>query len=175
MNESKSQKPNTFGFLTILEVPELGHCGGLLLVNSIGRPIEFHCTAPINENRAKKILYGETYDAYLHCDQIGKALIAKSKLVPTVFVVDIPQLALLGKDIPTPILNIRKLSGNQPVDESQSRFSFDVGGFTLTAANTIENRSKIKSAIQQLSTSIPLDEPFERIAQAIDEAQAVVR
>ena len=64
----------------------------LLIVSHIGRPIEFHCSAPVVTNRAQKILYGRTYDNYLYCEQIGLSLIDKAKNKPPVYFADSHQL-----------------------------------------------------------------------------------
>ena len=37
----------TFGYLSAVESAEHGFFGGYLLVSPLGRPVEFHCTAPI--------------------------------------------------------------------------------------------------------------------------------
>ena len=75
-----------------MEIEGLGHCGGLLIVSHLGRPIEFHCSAPVVTNRAQKILYGKTYDHYLYCEQIGLSLIDKSKTKPPLIFADSIQL-----------------------------------------------------------------------------------
>ena len=56
----KTQKVSqpVLGFLTVLEHPQHGLFGGYLLLNLAGRPVEFHCTAPVKPNRAQQILYG---------------------------------------------------------------------------------------------------------------------
>ncbi len=46
MGVSDSKSPAALGFLTVLE-HESGLTGGYLLLNTLGRPLEFHCTAPI--------------------------------------------------------------------------------------------------------------------------------
>ena len=48
------------GFLTALEVSEVGYVGGLLITNHYGRPLEFQCTTPVQPNHTQKILYGPT-------------------------------------------------------------------------------------------------------------------
>ena len=88
MTQSNSISPVSFGFLTVVELPGIGHSGGLLIVSQIGRPIEFHCTAPVGANRAQEIMYGKTYNGFLYSDQIGTALVDKTKKRPHVFVTD---------------------------------------------------------------------------------------
>ena len=49
-----------------------------VLLNAAGRPLEFHCTAPIKPNRAQEILYGPTLESFLYGEQIGQTLIGQS-------------------------------------------------------------------------------------------------
>ena len=58
------------GFLTVVEHPEFGLFGGYLLLNWAGRPLEFHCTAPLKPNRAQEILYGPTLEPFLYGEQM---------------------------------------------------------------------------------------------------------
>jgi hypothetical protein len=91
--DAKSQP--ALGFLTVLEHPQHGLMGGYLVLNSSGRPLEFHCTAPIKPNRAQQILYGPTLEPYLFGEQIGQALVAKSAAPPLVVFTDLrPAMAV---------------------------------------------------------------------------------
>lgn len=76
MSDIKS-KP-AIGFLTVISDAEHGLFGGYLVLNRAGRPLEFHCTAPIKPNRAQEILYGPTLEPYLFGEQIGQTLIRKA-------------------------------------------------------------------------------------------------
>src|SRR5207344_1424341 len=78
----------SLGFLTVVENEELGLLGGYLLLNASGRPLEFHCTAPVKPNRTQEILYGPTLRPFLYGEQIGQTLLAKSKLTPLVVCTD---------------------------------------------------------------------------------------
>ena len=80
--DSKSQP--ALGFLTVLEHEQHGLVGGYLILNLAGRPLEFHCTAPVKPNRTQEILYGLTLKPYLYGEQIGQTLLSKSKLSPVV-------------------------------------------------------------------------------------------
>ena len=79
----KNTGPNSgcaLGFLTVVDSPQHGLFGGFLLLNGGGRPLEFHCTAPVKANRAQRILYGPTLMPYLYGEQIGRTLVEKSKI-----------------------------------------------------------------------------------------------
>ena len=65
-----------------------GLLGGYLLLNASGRPLEFHCTAPVKPTRAQEILYGPTLQPFLYGEQIGQTLLMKSTLSPVLVCTD---------------------------------------------------------------------------------------
>ena len=82
MTASRSKSLPDIGFMTVVESAEHGFFGGYLVLNHTGRPLEFHCTAPVRPNRAQEILYGPTLKPYLYGEQIGKTLWSQTKNVP---------------------------------------------------------------------------------------------
>ena len=103
-NTERIEPVERFGFITVVEVPELGFAGGMLVVSPQGRPIEFHCTPPVAENRTQKILYGQTYRGFLFCDQIASSIFEKSKSRPQLLITDRAELLALDKIDQTPVL-----------------------------------------------------------------------
>ena len=79
---------SSFGFLTAVDSSAHGLFGGYLVVDALGRPLEFHCTAPVKVSRAQQILYGPTLQGHLHGRQIGGALLAEGKATPAVVLTD---------------------------------------------------------------------------------------
>src|SRR5208282_481003 len=84
MNNSRA----AIGFLTVMDDPQHGLFGGYLVLNLAGRPLEFHCTAPIKPNRAQQILYGPTLESFLYGEQIGSTLLGHAKTSPLVVCTD---------------------------------------------------------------------------------------
>lgn len=78
----------SLGFLSVRHHVDHGYFGGYLLVNHLGRPLEFHCTLPVKPTRAQTLLYGPTMDDFICGEQIAKALITKAKLSPSLVVTD---------------------------------------------------------------------------------------
>ena len=158
-----------FGFITVVEVPELGFAGGLLVVSTKGRPIEFHCTPPVGENRTQKILYGQTYQGFLYCDQIATSIFEKSKSRPQLLITDCSELLALDKIDDTPVVLLCS------DDATENRVaSFDVGGERVTSQiRDAALLASVKYACNEFAKSLPLVEPFERIRLAIEEAQSV--
>src|ERR1700754_175998 len=80
-NETPIQE-TTFGYLSVINSAEHGYFGGYLIVGPLGRPLEFHCTAPLRPSRAQQILYGPTLEPFLLGEQIAGAMLDAAKLKP---------------------------------------------------------------------------------------------
>ena len=94
---------SAIGFLTIEEDPQYGHCGGFLLLNTSGRPLEFHCTAPVKPNRAQEVLYGPTLKPFLYGELIAQTLIERAKVDPVVVCSDVEFVLPLRSAISIPV------------------------------------------------------------------------
>jgi hypothetical protein len=165
----------SFGFMTVVELPSLGHCGGLLVVSKIGRPIEFHCTAPVAINRAQQIMYGETYSGFLFSDQIGMALIEKTRERPSVFITDCEEMLPLTELIDNPLIFAESVDSKSDFDGSGLE-CFDLSGQPVYCLNRRGSEAlSISQGVHEFTRRLPLDEPFERIRQAIEEAHSVLR
>src|SRR3954462_1989649 len=81
LNETPAQE-TTFGYLSVINSAEHGYFGGYLIVGPLGRPLEFHCTAPVRPSRAQQILYGPTLEPFLLGEQIAGAMLDAAKLKP---------------------------------------------------------------------------------------------
>ncbi len=92
------------GFLTVTRDADQGLFGGYLVLNFLGRPLEFHCTAPVRPNRAQAILYGPTFDPYLGGERIGQALLEKSKAAPQIVLTDCPPAMAARCFVATPMV-----------------------------------------------------------------------
>jgi hypothetical protein len=187
MSGRDSQSPAALGFLTVIEHEQLGLVGGYLLLNLSGRPLEFHCTAPIKPNRAQQILYGPTLEPYLYGEQIGQALTAKSGIQPLCICTDREPALALGDHVQQPVVWIApREDAPSSADESSAatiRFDRPHGLKTPLAAlrvgcNSIGVRSVrggdaelVRQRLAGLDPNFDLAEPFGRIREAIEEAQ----
>ena len=120
MEPTCEHRTQRYAFLAIVEVDQLGHCGGLLVLSSRGRPLEFHCTAPVNANRAQQILYGETLEEFLCCDQIGATLVEKAKVSPDLVFVEDRRLFPLAELLNCPVILVTRNSHSHEVDSHDS-------------------------------------------------------
>jgi len=155
----------TFGFLTAVESPLHGLFGGYLVVDGLGRPLEFHCTAPVKVSRAQQILYGPTLHRHLHGQQIGGALLAESKAAPLVVLTDHDGMLSVRPHTKLPVALVQPLAGEA------------AGGFTIGASHVMpqagdaSEEAAIRERLESLAAAVDLTEPFERIRAAIEEAQ----
>lgn len=132
--------PTTFGYLLVVEDDLHGFTGGLLLVCERGRPLEFHCTEPVQPSRAEQILFGPTLREYICGEQIGGALLAKTKLSIGLLLTLDDATALAGRsaDVPTHVWT---------------------------------DRVDLPESLAPLAAALDPAEPFERVREAIREAQ----
>jgi len=173
----------TFGFISVREIESVGYCGGLLIVSQLGRPLEFHCSAPVVANRAQQILYGKTYRSFLFCEQIGLSLIEKTKGIPQLIIANTSSLAPLSELIEPPLVVLKNREGDPEEEFNTSPgtlFSLDDFDFWYAAKGGMVQRPDhqqpfIRNLLNSFTKSLTLDEPFERIEKAIEEAQAVAR
>jgi len=118
------------GFLTVIDVQPHGLFGGYLVVNSTGRPIEFHCTEPVKPSRAQQILYGPTLAPFLYSEQIGQALFAKARQAAPLVLTDVvPALDLRNFiDVPVVLVPADQGADREGGSDSPDRIRFPATG-----------------------------------------------
>lgn len=193
MAASGSKNLPTLGFFTITEQADWGIVGGLLVLNASGRPLEFHCTAPLKPNRAQEILYGPTLRPFLYGEQIGATLAGKAKSDTLFLCTDTEPAMCLRDSIQTPLLLVmnRDPSPNSAAAEGskQRKLRFDEAQSPPRAAwsrlrefslgkqsvavleQHADDRELIEQRWQPYSEHLDLVEPFSRIREALEEAQ----
>jgi hypothetical protein len=172
MNVTRPAAP-AFGFLTIVEQPELGLLGGYLVLNAGGRPLEFHCTAPVKPNRAQEILYGRTLRPYLCGEQIGQALVARAKTEVLLLFTDDPAAASVREFTTAPVVLISARSGETP---GSSYLSLELGAHQAALENRYtSDQPAVLRCWKEHGHSLDLAEPFGRIREALEEAQKSAR
>ena len=178
MSNPAAKSAVCLGFLTIVESTELGLAGGYLLLNASGRPLEFHCTAPVKPTRTQEILYGPTLKSYLCGEQIGQTLLAKSKLSPIVVCTDCDAVLAAREftDIPLVLVLDSASHSGSDVCDSALAAAFPLAKCrVVTAARCAADQQTIHDAWPAQADHLDLREPFTRIREAIDEAQRAAR
>lgn len=199
MRDRSSNSNPTIGFLTVVEHPEYGLFGGYLILNPIGRPIEFHCTTPIKPNRAQKILYGPTLEEFIYGEQIGRSLIEHSRMHPLAVCTDLEPILAARQYVSTPLVLVLKPVERELINLAQAGSTLEAdekcsgekvyrvdaahgSGPQLASFWLGRNRLAVPAAaeadrhliVEQLSVwaeTFDLAEPFQRIRAAIEEAQ----
>ncbi len=163
------------GFLTVTEHAEHGLFGGYLILNVSGRPLEFHCTAPLKPSRAQEILYGPTLRPFLFGEQIGQTLLAKSRVMPFLVCTDAEAMLAAREFSDVPLVLVH--AAEDELQSSGHYAPFALGRRKVVAASThpadqgivLEKWSSIHA------DALDLLEPFTRIREALEEAQKSVR
>jgi hypothetical protein len=194
MNTIDSKSKPALGFLTVIRHPQHGLFGGYLILNTAGRPLEFHCTAPIKPNRAQEILYGPTLESFLYGEQIGQALIGQGGATPLLVCTDKEPALAAREYISTPLVLVLPSEAQHSESASTSaeagrllRLDAAHGGGPQLATfqfgrnrlalpdGADEDRRLVAERLSALAESFDLAEPFERIRAAIEEAQQAAR
>jgi hypothetical protein len=189
------------GFLTIVELPQHGLCGGYLVLNGCGRPVEFHCTAPIKPNRAQEILYGPTLEPFLYGEQIGQTLLSKARSEALLVCTDREPALAVREFVELPVALVfphpaAEASNAPPVTAAPADAApqsvvcrldpahrtppalirFRLGCNELAVPEEApSDRQRIVERIGALADAFDLAEPFDRIREAIHEAHRAAR
>jgi hypothetical protein len=190
MTSGDTSSQEALGFFTVLEHDQHGLVGGYLLLNTAGRPLEFHCTAPVKPNRAQQILFGPTLESYLYGEQIGQTLLSKSSVTPLAVCTDVERALSVREYVPLPValvLPAESASDAAPASPRQGwrvdpphrklaqLHTFEIGANRLAVGGGRDaDRQTITQRLEGLA-NFDLREPFERIREAVEEAHKVAR
>jgi hypothetical protein len=195
MGTSDSKLKPAFGFLTVVEDTAQGLCGGYLVLNHAGRPLEFHCTVPIKANRAQEILYGPTLAPFLYGEQIGQTLLAKAKRQPVLVCTDREPILAVQEFTDTPVALVLPRQDATAAPPDASGAARAAGAYRLDSSHPVaaplcfqlgpnrvalagrsrEACAALARELGSLLETFDLAEPFERIREAIAEAQRAAR
>lgn len=133
MNSNEKESLPALGFITVVKSRELGIMGGYLLLNRNGRPVEFHCTAPVRATKSQHILYGPTLEPYIYGEQIARSLTVRATISPKLILTDKSGVMALRPmtNIPMALAEIPKLRKDAKVkdktEEGQNTLSVENG------------------------------------------------
>ena len=169
-----SAKPlSAFGFLTALKDSNHGWFGGYLLVSTLGRPLEFHCTTPVLPNRAQEILYGDSLEPYVLGELIGQSLRAEATQPVTVVLTDRPEMLAISSSTQEPMAFVQHRESSTENTSSNAPRAL-LGNYDLVGAERdCWAPAELLSALAPLTVHVDLLEPFQRISDAIREAQRI--
>ena len=168
MSASCAKPAPSIGFLTVVSHDTLGVAGGYLLLNAAGRPLEFHCTAPVKASRVQEILYGPTLKPFLYGEQLAQTLIGKSRLRPIVVCTDSQEVLAAREVIDVPMALVAV--------EANGLAGFSLGqNQVYTTLEFANDQRLVRDAWPLQAEHLDLLEPFTRIREALEEAQRIAR
>lgn len=171
MSQPGRNNEPAFGYISAVESADYGYFGGYLIVSQLGRPLEFHCSAPVRPNRAQQILYGPTLEPYLLGEQIGGALLKAAKLTPNVVFTESEALLHARDAISVPMALV--LPADSPGSRlTSSQISFAEFKLHLPIGYE-QDELQITNSLALITRCVDLAEPFGRIHEAIREAQRI--
>ena len=173
MTASSAKTVPAIGFLTVHEHAELGLFGGYLVLNAAGRPLEFHCTAPVKASRTQEILYGATLKPFLYGEQIGQTLLAKAKTRPLIVCTDLAAVLAAREFSDVPLVQV--LDSSARADKGLL-VEFDLGRNRVAVlAQHSTDQQAATDRWKPHAEALDLLEPFTRIREALEEAQRSMR
>jgi hypothetical protein len=112
-------------------------------------------------NRAQEILYGPTLKPFLFGEQIGQTLVSRSKAAPLMVLTDCEPALALRAYCEAPLVCVVK-------DERAERL-----GHTPVTVDRAHPRDleQARTLWSQHFQTLDLHEPFERIAEALEESR----
>ena len=120
-------------------------------------------------------MYGQTYRGFVFTDQIGAALVDSVKHLPAAYLTCLPDMLPIGEQVDPPVVLAEISEAEEPFDGAGLP-QFKVEQIQFSCVNLRQDQTKtLQGHIEKFHAKLPIDEPFERISQAIEEAHAVLR
>jgi hypothetical protein len=157
-----------YAFVTVEQSTDLGFYGGCLLLNRFARPLEFHCSLPIQPSKAHVILYGDTLLDYVCGELIARGLVQRTKTVPALIFTDSqPVLSLRHvQDLP-----VAWVIASNTAEGSGATSEMPLGDRCIHVLTPYARDLEVFRRVWEKSApQIDLQEPFGRIRQALSEA-----
>lgn len=154
--EQKAGSPEPLiGFMILHEDPsENSFVEAILITDRNGYPIEYRFTEKIRVSKTQRALYGETLRSYLAQEAIGSKLLEELDNLPTTVLVKDKELLALREKSECPILLLEP-------DEISLK----------THSKYPQDAESTRSILESYKERIPLNQPFKRIAKALQQSQ----
>lgn len=148
------------------------------MINSLGRPLEFHCTLPVMPSRAQTILYGATLDTYFCGEQIGRALVQRAKTQPGLLLTDCEAVLAIRHVYSLPCILIEDVESEgdssllrRPTSDGMVLERMNLGPHRVgVLGDYAEDHGRIRDIWKLVNLQIDPREPFGRIREALMEA-----
>lgn len=170
----------TYGFLSLIQTEAKdGYIGAILVIDALGRPLEFRVTYPVKPNLVQRTLYGDTLEPYIAIELCGKPLLKAIERKPQLLVVSAEFLIGLRAGTTNPIVFIQKAgaaievstAGGEQQRRQTTRLEAQDGRFQpvilTTAPEFPDDATQARQLCEPLFSKLDLTEPIERIANAV--------
>ncbi|MFG0262735.1 MAG: hypothetical protein ACF788_10125 [Novipirellula sp. JB048] len=166
----------TIGYYTVIQEERTGWTGGLLILNRGGRPVELQCTLPVRPSRAHVFLFGSTMRDHLIGEVIGPMLLSKCRTPLSLVCCDqVEALALNSRgDVPVALISEAAEGDEGPITSDMLTGASQVALVNATLNVPLERAEAVESLVPKFSDMPDAIEPFERIREAIREAQSQI-
>ncbi len=161
---TETHQENRLGYLLTLDTPELGYCGGLLVITSAGRPVAFHYTRPVKPTEMHRILYGASLDSFVRGHLIASGLIGACRQRPRLLLV---ADALLLPFRPAFALPMVATASEDAPDECASVTIADTR-WLVHRDHMAEDQRVLEDALRSVGGPEVLGEPFQRVRLALE-------
>ncbi len=168
MSDHDKRAEVKIGFLTAVEITDLGFVGGLLVTNQLGRPLEFQCTAPVKPNRAQVILYGPTLAAYVSGELIGRTLIERIGITPDLVLTERAEILQLRPHLAIPVACLNPVGRDETADEHSLTIRLGRNVVRLLEGYQTDLQP-LREATRVIPAEADLREPFQRVCEALKE------
>ena len=178
---SKERKDQIrLGFMTAVEIGDRNFVGGLLVTDRFGRPLEFQCTTPVKPNRIQELLYGPTLVPFILGDLLGKALMDRVSVKPSLIMTSRVEMLQLRAKVNVPIIYEEASS---ETDEKSAKLNVARSAdqevrigrqIFRTHEDFVDDRKVVEQVSQKLSDDANMHEPLERVGEALRETMSTV-
>lgn len=174
--ETREGRGAKVGFICVRELAERTFRAGLLVTDSVGKPLEFRSTNVLCPDTVQGILYGGSLLATVARDLCGPPLIESIRDRPDILVADREEFLLLHTP-QLPLTYVRRSgetleidTGGEPnlAEEELPSTRFQPMIVRFAPGVPEEERQAVRAALRGISGNIDLLEPFERISRALE-------
>lgn len=163
-------------YYTVVQDDRTGWTGGLLVLNAVGRPLEFQCTLPVRTSRAHEILFGPTLRDHLIGEVIGPLLVKKCRHRIQLLCCDQPEALRMKTSADCPIVLVDQAARSEegPISDDSLAESAPITLAGATLRTPMGDYDRVEATVARLLDLPDAVEPFERIREAIKEAQSQI-
>ncbi|MDM8529907.1 hypothetical protein QUF63_01950 [Anaerolineales bacterium HSG25] len=167
----------TLGYYGLIELSDRdGYIGGLLVIDSTGKPLEFRVTHPIRPTVVQRGLYGSSLLSHLNEELCGLPLYNALKNKPDIILVQSVNQLSIGDKIDSQVVHIMSAKKSiKMFDSMENRYEMSASNnrfesviLTFPEPTDEDEQSTVIQHLNHFFKWVALLEPFDRITTAIN-------